>query len=416
MSNLRWILLFSGFAILFLLYFSGRPRKNNTHQSHSPENFPEPDLATAGNGVATSHEGPVHDAHGQMTATQSMTHEAEAYSRQDYGAGTYQEPQNYQQDSYGQEGYLPDSFSQESLSQFPAEQYPDAPMTSPQTAQAQATDQINQYDFDSGSATDYYEPVEHGQLQSHIARPSSSHHGVPPIPPSAPAEGFNVTDGFGPIDPADLDRPAASGEDFISSRDELQSEGDSVVEQGKVFANPISQKIAAFSDKLSLRRSNKVAQKTAGKSPEKSADSNLDKIVLLHVMAPNNGVIDGSLLLEVIESRGYHYGDLDIFHSLHEGKTVFSIAKVVEPGRFDINDIASFDTPGLALILRLPGPVQGDVAFEVMMSEAHELASALGCRVLDSGRSTLSRQTVSHLRESILEYMHREKYLSKAIS
>jgi len=107
---------------------------------------------------------------------------------------------------------------------------------------------------------------------------------------------------------------------------------------------------------------------------------------------------------------------MNIFHSMHQGKTVFSIAKVVEPGTFDINQISSFDTPGISLILQLPGPVAADVAFEVLISEAFDMANTLGGTVLDADRSTLSKQTVQHMREGVYEYMHRQKYFSGVAS
>jgi cell division protein ZipA len=107
---------------------------------------------------------------------------------------------------------------------------------------------------------------------------------------------------------------------------------------------------------------------------------------------------------------------MNIFHSMHNGSTVFSIAKMVEPGFFDINNPESFQTPGVTLILQLPGPVPADVAFEVLVSEAFEIANELGATVLDERRSTLTKQTVQHMREGIYEYMHREKYFGNVPS
>jgi cell division protein ZipA len=121
-------------------------------------------------------------------------------------------------------------------------------------------------------------------------------------------------------------------------------------------------------------------------------------------------MLEGEHLLHVFEQRGYHFGELNIFHSMHEGNTVFSVAKMIEPGSFDIDDMASFQTPGITLILQLPGPVPADVAFEVLVSEAYEMARELGAAVLDDQHSTLTKQTVQHLRDGIYEYMHRQKY------
>ena len=185
---------------------------------------------------------------------------------------------------------------------------------------------------------------------------------------------------------------------------------------GKAGINSISSKIEALGTKLSPRRRARVAasEPDAGsREPEKAYAS---KIVTLHVVAPEGQLMNGAHLLEQFEQRGYHFGDMNIFHSMHEGKTVFSIAKLVVPGTFDINDMDSFQTPGISLILQLPGPVPADVAFEVLLSESHEIADALGATVLDADRSTLSKQTVQHMREGIYEYMHKQKYFNSVPS
>ena len=175
----------------------------------------------------------------------------------------------------------------------------------------------------------------------------------------------------------------------------------------------ISSKIEAFGSKLKPGRKKPTAQTSAGKN---SDDGYASKIVTLHVVAPEGQLMNGAHLLEQFEQRGYHYGDMNIFHSMHEGKTVFSIAKMVVPGTFDVDDVDSFQTPGISLILQLPGPVPADVAFEVLLSEAHEIADMLGATVLDADRSSLSKQTVQHMREGINDYMHKQKYFSKVPS
>jgi len=170
----------------------------------------------------------------------------------------------------------------------------------------------------------------------------------------------------------------------------------------------ISSTIGALGSKFSPKRHSGTtdSDKAGSQKPEAS------KIVTLHVVAPEGQLMHGAHLLEQFEQRGYHFGEMNIFHSMHEGQIVFSVAKLVKPGSFDIRDVDSFQTPGISLILQLPGPVAADVAFEVLLSEAHEIADALGATVLDADRSTLSKQTVQHMREGINEYVHREKYSS----
>ena len=209
--------------------------------------------------------------------------------------------------------------------------------------------------------------------------------------------------GFDEVEPGDFDRPAGSNADPVKSGG----------------LSSISQKIEAFSERLSPKRRARVAASEPVENREEDASDSsgfASKIVTLHVVALDDQLFDGALLLDQFEQHGYHFGEMNIFHSMHHGKRVFSIAKMVEPGYFDIDRIESFETPGVSMILQLPGPVAADVAFEVLVSEAMELAKALGGTVLDADHSSLSKQTIQHMREGIYEYMHRQKYLSSVPS
>ncbi len=234
-----------------------------------------------------------------------------------------------------------------------------------------------------------------GEEAAHPSRIDSRH---------IPADG-GIDDGFNDFDAADLDdfaRPAGDTHTAPAAK----SGG----------LSSISAKIDAFSEKLSPKRRARVAASEASANARAKKDAYSSKIVTLHVAAPRGQLFDGEQLLGLFEQRGYHYGDMNIFHSMHQDKTVFSIAKVVEPGTFDIEDISSFDTPGISLILQLPGPVPADVAFEVLISEAFDMANTLGGTVLAADRSTLSKQSVQHMREGVYEYMHKQKYFSGVAS
>ncbi|MBX2879377.1 MAG: cell division protein ZipA [Granulosicoccus sp.] len=180
----------------------------------------------------------------------------------------------------------------------------------------------------------------------------------------------------------------------------------------------LAQKIESISERLSPKRRQRVAESVPADMDEESTTDPAfaNKIVSLHVVAQSNAYIEGEQLLELFERRGYHFGEMNIFHSMHNDQTVFSIAKMIEPGYFDIDDVDTFATPGITLILQLPGPVPADVAFEVLISEAFEMASELNATVLDGDRNNMSKQTLQHMREGIYEYMHRQKYFGSVPS
>ena len=223
---------------------------------------------------------------------------------------------------------------------------------------------------------------------------------------------------FDDVDPDDFARPAGSTGVRNYDYEELATAPAEKSASAVSGFSSITQKIEAFSERLSPKRRQRIAEsEPADLDEEKAADPAFaSKIITLHVVAQPNTTISGEHLLDLFERRGYHFGDMNIFHSMHDGTTVFSIAKMIEPGYFDINDMQSFETPGITLFLQLPGPVPADVSFEVLISEAFEMANELGATVLDGDRSTLSKQTLQHLREGIYEYMHRQKYFGSVPS
>ncbi len=125
-------------------------------------------------------------------------------------------------------------------------------------------------------------------------------------------------------------------------------------------------------------------------------------MVVLFLVAAEGERLVGARLAEAFARHGLEHGEQDIFHARDgDGATVFSVANAVEPGTFDPATMDTLSTPGLVLVLRLPGPQWAETAFDRMVSTARTLADELGARVLDGNRSTLTRQTEQHLREDL---------------
>ncbi|MCG8383525.1 MAG: cell division protein ZipA [Gammaproteobacteria bacterium] len=131
----------------------------------------------------------------------------------------------------------------------------------------------------------------------------------------------------------------------------------------------------------------------------------VEKVISLNVKASEEGSFKGEDLLRVFKEREYEFGEMDIFHSRYQGKVVFSIINLVEPGWFDPDTMDGFLTPGIALFMQLPGPLSADVAFDVMLSEARVLAEDLGGEVYDAAHQRLTGKVVEELHASVTEYM-----------
>jgi cell division protein ZipA len=148
-----------------------------------------------------------------------------------------------------------------------------------------------------------------------------------------------------------------------------------------------------------------VGQASAARSGE-------ELIVMLNVMAEPGEAFAGPEVRAALESVDMRHGDMKIFHHYGLGdvrseESVFSVASMVEPGVFDLDKLDDFTTPGLVMFLRLPGPLDPRVAFELMLNTGQRIAQALGGELRDETRSVLSAPAIAHIRERITEFNRR---------
>jgi len=98
---------------------------------------------------------------------------------------------------------------------------------------------------------------------------------------------------------------------------------------------------------------------------------------------------------------------MNIFHrqdSRYPDRVLFSVASLVNPGHFPFDDMQDFTTPGLMLFTQLPGVRDGLEIYSDMLYTANELAGLLGGTLQDETHSVLSKQTIQHTRDAILEH------------
>lgn len=135
-----------------------------------------------------------------------------------------------------------------------------------------------------------------------------------------------------------------------------------------------------------------------------------ERLEIVYVVAAGGERFVGARLQELFANQGLQHGELEIFHKRDaEGRTLFSVANLVEPGTFDPATMDTLSTPGLALFVHLPGPTSAEIAFDRMIGTARALADALEGRVLDQQHSTMTRQTEQHLRDQMRAFdLHRQ--------
>ncbi len=146
--------------------------------------------------------------------------------------------------------------------------------------------------------------------------------------------------------------------------------------------------------------------KTAGKDDEHR------ELLVLSVMAREGSGIGGQELLQILLACDVRFGKMNIFHRYENsggsGAEQFSVINLLEPGTFDLDNIAEFSTPGVSFFMHLPGPERPMEAFECMVETAKCLAKNLGCELRDEAQSVATAQTLEHYRQRIRDFERRQ--------
>lgn len=160
-------------------------------------------------------------------------------------------------------------------------------------------------------------------------------------------------------------------------------------------------------------------------APQAAANSERDhlqsgtgelQVVVMHIMAKKEQLFEGSQLLEALLANGLRFGEMGIFHR-HQyedgsGPVHFSVANSVKPGTFNLDAMDDFETPGVTLFMNLEGLSNALDSYAVMIKAAQSIAKSLQGELKDENRSALTKQTIEHYRQQIIEYTRRSFTLS----
>jgi len=136
-----------------------------------------------------------------------------------------------------------------------------------------------------------------------------------------------------------------------------------------------------------------------------------DTIIALYIRPAGDVEFDGPSIVRAMNTVGLRFGDMSIFHHYGAGELraeepLFSVANIVEPGNFDLQKIDSLVTPGLALFLRLPGPLDGPVTFELFLNTGQRLAESLAGDLYGTPDRLLDVSMIDGMRRSALPFAH----------
>ncbi len=133
------------------------------------------------------------------------------------------------------------------------------------------------------------------------------------------------------------------------------------------------------------------------------------RVITIRVLPQTGQLLSGKQLALALRAAGLQYGKFDIFHRVDPQKpahALFSVASLVEPGSFDLNQLEKSEFPGINFFMVLPGPDHILAAFDEMLSAASSLAESLEANLFDERGSTLSVQRARYMREEMVQFQH----------
>ena len=132
------------------------------------------------------------------------------------------------------------------------------------------------------------------------------------------------------------------------------------------------------------------------------------EVLALNVAAKDGRVFAGDDLLQGLITSGLKFGDMNIFHKRlskeHQSTIIFSVANMLNPGTFDLNNMDEFTTLGISFFLALPTPINNLDAFEQMLGVAQEIRDTLGGDLKDDHKNVMTGQTIEHYRQRIRDF------------
>lgn len=143
----------------------------------------------------------------------------------------------------------------------------------------------------------------------------------------------------------------------------------------------------------------------AAVAPQTPNASELQRVVTIRVCAPGETRWSGADLMAALELHGLAHGRYQVFHRRHvDGRSLFCVASLIEPGTFDLAQMPEQEFRGVTLFAVLPGPLEPVQTVDVMFAAARGLAEELAGMVQDAKGMPLSPQRAAALRDDVAAF------------
>ncbi|MCU7905035.1 MAG: hypothetical protein KZQ76_04115 [Candidatus Thiodiazotropha sp. (ex Epidulcina cf. delphinae)] len=148
-------------------------------------------------------------------------------------------------------------------------------------------------------------------------------------------------------------------------------------------------------------------QEILGFSAREESPVDVPELIIQINLLAKSEAFTGPSIQKAMRDIGMKMGEVPVYQRISGdagGAPLFNLVSMVEPGVFPSKGMERFETPGLTLFAKLPGPGDGMAILSDMLFTAERLAAILDGELQDETHSALTKQTIEHLRGRIVEH------------
>ncbi len=136
-----------------------------------------------------------------------------------------------------------------------------------------------------------------------------------------------------------------------------------------------------------------------------------ERVIMLHLVSRSGLDFEAPEVVAALRAQGLRFGAHDMFHRyLDEGnpgpdsQPQFTVANMLRPGSFKLDELQDQRLRGISLFLGLPGPDDPVAAFADMLGTGKRLAATLDAQLVDETGAHMTQQNSEHMREEIVAF------------
>ena len=205
-----------------------------------------------------------------------------------------------------------------------------------------------------------------------------------------PSEEHNQAAETAPVATSILEKPAQAQEPELKELEE----------------QPLDQRVRAEPEKPATQ--SQPASEAVDKATAQPQEPG--EIVIINLMTSADRPYEGAKLFKEVTELGMRHGDRQIFHYCgRQGDEVsqFSMANLLKPGYFDLDDLDSVRTHALCFFFELMPDRDNMKIYETMLSAINSIRDDMGGELHDENRSVFTIQTSEHCRNRIRDFQRR---------